>query len=123
MNQLTHPLIFKQIKQNTQEITSPYAVIDIPLLVDREGNISSHYRQLIDRILVVEAPPKLQIKRLVQRNGLSPDEAKLRLKAQASNEQRRRLADDLLVNDQSILHLNQCLHDLHNRYLDLANKV
>ncbi len=122
LNRLSHPLIFKQIRQYAQKITSPYAVIDIPLLVDLQGNISPQYRQLVDRILVIETSPETQLKRLAQRDGLNQDEAKLRLKAQASNEQRRLVADDLIINNQSMKHLNQCLNDLHHCYLDLANK-
>jgi len=122
LNQLSHPLIFKQIKQSARRVTSPYTVIDIPLLVDLKGHISSHYRQLIDRILVIEASPEIQLKRLAQRDGLNQDEAKLRLKAQSSNEQRRLVADDLIINNQSMKHLNQCLNDLHHCYLELTNK-
>jgi dephospho-CoA kinase len=71
----------------------PDAVVvhDVPLLVET-GQASSY-----DLVLVVEADPATRVSRLVQR-GLTAEDARARMAAQASDEQRRAVADVVLDN-------------------------
>ena len=74
----------------------PDAVVvhDVPLLVET-GQAASY-----DLVLVVEADPGTRVARLVQR-GLTEDDARARIAAQATDEQRRAVADVVLDNSGS----------------------
>ncbi|MGY1856288.1 dephospho-CoA kinase [Modestobacter sp. SYSU DS0290] len=67
-------------------------VQDVPLLVET-GQAGSH-----DLVLVVEAPVDTRVSRLVER-GLTEDDARARIASQATDEQRRAVADVVLSND------------------------
>ena len=65
---------------------------DVPLLVE-QGMVD-----LFDCVVVVEAPFALRIAHLEER-GLSREEAESRMASQADDEERRRIADVLLLNN------------------------
>lgn len=72
----------------------PHAVVvhDVPLLVET-GQQSSY-----DLVLVVDVPTQVQIDRLVEHRGMSEDEARARVAAQASRRQRLAAADVVIDN-------------------------
>lgn len=80
LNSIVHPAIFSEWCRCTQEIkeTHPEAIIisDAPLLIE-EG-----MQPLFDVVMLVYIPQEEQILRLMRRNGLSHEEAQLRLRAQ-----------------------------------------
>jgi dephospho-CoA kinase len=89
---IVHPLV----RARTAELIAaapPDAVVvnDVPLLVET-GQASSY-----DLVLVVEADPATRISRLVRR-GLTVEDARARIAAQASDAQRRAVADVVLDN-------------------------
>jgi dephospho-CoA kinase len=89
---IVHPLV----RARSVELVAaapPDAVVvnDVPLLVET-GQAGSY-----DVVLVVEAPEETRVARLVQR-GLSEADARARIAAQASDEQRRAVADVVLDN-------------------------
>jgi dephospho-CoA kinase len=92
LDALVHPLV----RQRTAELVvaapaDAVVVNDVPLLVET-GQASSY-----DVVLVVEADPELRVARLVQR-GLTEQDARARIDAQATDEQRRVVADVVLDN-------------------------
>ena len=96
---------------------SPYAIAAIPLLAEGGGRIAYPW---LDRILVVDAPPALQKSRLMQRDGIDAALAERMIAAQASRTQRLALADDLVVNDESLALLQEAAEELDARYRALA---
>ncbi|WP_166534426.1 dephospho-CoA kinase [Blastococcus xanthinilyticus] len=93
LDALVHPLV----RRRSAEIVAaapPDAVVvnDVPLLVET-GQASSY-----DLVLVVETDPEIRVARLIGR-GLPEDDARARIAAQASDEQRRAVADVVLHND------------------------
>ncbi len=70
------------------------AVYDVPLLV--EGQM----QDLFDLVVVVEADLELRLERLAER-GMERDEALARIASQATDEQRRAVADVVLINSRS----------------------
>jgi len=73
-------------------------VYDVPLLV--ENGLAPQY----DLVVVVEAPEQLRRDRLAAR-GLPPTDAAARIAAQATDEQRRAVADVVIVNDGTLAEL------------------
>lgn len=116
---ILHPLIRQVSAERCRAAVSPYVILAVPLLVE-----SGAYRQRCDRILVVDCPENLQIERVVARSGMSADEVRVIMAAQASRQQRLAAADDVVVNDAACSKLGAEVDALHQKYLVLlAEKV
>jgi dephospho-CoA kinase len=93
---IVHPLVRRRAAElelaARQADQSAVVVHDVPLLVET-GQAASY-----DLVLVVEAPEAVRVPRLVAR-GLPEDDARARIAAQATDEQRRAVADAVLRND------------------------
>jgi dephospho-CoA kinase len=89
---IVHPLVRARAGE-VAAAAPPDAVLvnDVPLLVET-GQAASY-----DLVLVVEADPETRVARLVQR-GLTAEDARARIAVQASDEQRRAVADVVLDN-------------------------
>lgn len=104
LNQLMHPSIRQQMLDEAdayERSGHALVVFDIPLLL--EGD----WRTLFDRVVVVYCPENMQLRRLMQRNDLSEEEAYARIHSQLSIEQKKELADDVFFNDGSLDSLYQ----------------
>ncbi len=117
LEQILHPLIRKRSNEYLEELSTPYAILSIPLLI--EAGLTSS----VDRILVVDCPEHTQIERICNRDGISPDKARAILASQCSRNQRLSVADDILDNDQPLEEIKQRVESLHNSYLSLAQKT
>lgn len=111
---ITHPLIRARLLQWRDAQRAPYCVLDVPILVE------SGLAAIVDRILVVDAPPTLQAQRLMARDGIGEDLAQRMLAAQASREQRLARADDVILNAGPPQAVRDGVAQLHAFYLDLA---
>ena len=114
---ILHPLIREQLTGQCRAATSPYAVAMVPLLTEGGGRKTYPW---LDRILVVDAPPTLQKSRLMQRDGIDEALAERMIAAQATRTQRLALADDIVVNDGDVAHLQAAIKELDARYRVLA---
>ena len=97
-----HPLIYDEIVRLSAKEESkkaPY-FIDIPLFFE------SH-RYAIAKSLVVYTPPDKQLKRLMQRNHYTQEEAQLRINAQIAIEEKRTRATYLIDNSATLLELEE----------------
>ena len=100
LNRTTHPRIADRAAELMAAApTDAVVVYDIALLVEQE------LTQGWDLILVVEAPAEQRIERLRRDRDMSPEEIKARMAAQASDEQRRQVADVVLANDGDLAQL------------------
>ncbi|MFY9328799.1 MAG: dephospho-CoA kinase [Georgfuchsia sp.] len=97
---------------------APYAVMVIPLLVE-----SGNYRNRLDRIVIVDCPEDLQVKRVMARNGLAAAEVEAIMAAQASRQARLAVADDVILNDADLATLQAQVEVLHAKYCALADKM
>ena len=95
LNDITHPAIRSVMAERIAEQTGTdkVVVVDIPLLA--EGGPSAYG---LSGVIVVDAPVEVAIRRLVDGRGLSDADARGRVAAQASREDRRRLADVVIDN-------------------------
>jgi dephospho-CoA kinase len=96
LNAIVHPLVGRRMAE-LAAAAPPGAVIvhDIPLLVENGRDRG------FDAVIVVEAPLEVRLSRLLAR-GMSEQDARERMAAQATDEQRRAVADELIVNDGSL---------------------
>ncbi|EKO3810005.1 dephospho-CoA kinase [Vibrio harveyi] len=116
VNGLLHPMIREKMLEDLEQVTSDYALLVVPLLV--ENKLDS----LCDRVLVVDVEPQTQISRTVKRDNVSEEQAKAILASQASREQRLALADDVVKNNPDDPDLLLQITDLHEKYLAMCKK-
>jgi dephospho-CoA kinase len=111
---ILHPLIRADMEHRATVASGPYVVMAIPLLIEGGG------RERVDRVLVVDVDEEVQLKRLMERDGGTMEQAKAILAAQASRAARLQLADDVLHNVGSLSELRHAVDQLHRRYVGLA---
>ncbi|MFE7132041.1 dephospho-CoA kinase [Streptomyces sp. NPDC057638] len=94
LNGIVHPLV-RARSQELARSAGPGAVVvhDVPLLT--ENGLAPLY----ELVIVVDASPETQLDRLVHRRGMTESEARARMAAQATREQRRAIADVVIDND------------------------
>ncbi|MBC8946088.1 dephospho-CoA kinase [Xenorhabdus indica] len=117
LNSLLHPLIHAETQQQLNQVSYPYVIWVVPLLI--ENNLT----HLADRILVVDVPPEIQISRTITRDGISREQVENILAAQASRQERLEKADDVILNDQKKQDLTARIIELHQKYLKQAELV
>lgn len=113
LEHLLHPLVYQEMHRQIQKAPSPYCILVIPLLFETKAE------KFVDRILVVDSPEKLQIKRIQKRDKISAAEIKKICASQISRAERLARADDIIHNDQSIENLQKQVIKLHKKYLAL----
>lgn len=111
---ILHPRIHAQLMARAAELRAPYCVFVIPLLIESRADYA------IGRLLVVDVDEDVQLKRVVAR-GLSDDQARKMIAAQASRAERLQRADDVIENRSSIADLEAQVGKLHEKYLALAH--
>jgi dephospho-CoA kinase len=96
LNGIVHPLVAKRrselIASAVNDRKNPVIVEDIPLLVE------SGMAPMFPLVIIVNADEDLRVKRLIEHRGFSEEDARARIAAQATEEQRRAVADVWLDN-------------------------
>lgn len=113
---ILHPLILARVRQRLSLSRAPYVVLVVPLLLEAWQD----YRDLVDRVLVVDCDEALQVRRVMLRDGIGEALARNMLAAQAGRQARLAMADDVLDNGGDLDELARRVRDLHARYLELA---
>lgn len=101
LNAIVHPAVVRELTEglrSLQLLERPprVAVIDVPLLAEAPA-----IAELADRVLAIEAPEGTRVARCVER-GMSERDCRDRMARQAPDEERRQIADSVLVNDGSL---------------------
>lgn len=115
---ILHPLIRAESRARIAAADRPYVVVVVPLLLE-----TGAYRDLIDRVLVVDCTEERQMRRAVERSGLSEDDVRAIMAAQLARAERLARADDVLPNDGSMEDLRRQVNELHSGYLNLARNA
>lgn len=105
-----HPLIREKMREFINTVKSPYCICVIPLLAESTGI------DYIDRILVIDTPMDLQIARAKKRDHVTAADIQKIIDAQASQEKRLAIADDMIINDSDLKSLEKKIQQLHERY-------
>jgi dephospho-CoA kinase len=117
LNAITHPLIAErttELFRRAVEAGAEVLVHDVALLV--ENGLTRDY----DAIVVVAATPATQLDRLVRQRGMSQDEARARIAAQASLEDKLAVATHVIRNDGPIEELAPQVERVWSALLDAA---
>ena len=111
---ILHPLIRARTLAKLAELESPYALVAVPLLVE------TNFGELVDRILVIDAPESAQLERLMRRDAIPKPEAVEMIRAQVDRATRLKVAHDIIDNSGTTEATRRQVELAHRRYLDLA---
>ncbi|MER6107358.1 dephospho-CoA kinase [Streptomyces hirsutus] len=107
LNSIVHPLVGARSRELEEAAAEDAVVVhDVPLLT--ENDLASLY----DLVIVVDASTETQLERLVGRRGMSEEDARARMAAQATREQRRKIADIVIDNDVPLDELTRRVKDI-----------
>lgn len=102
LNAIVHPLVrewmlaAERTAVQAADPPGPVIVHDVPLLAESRGKGG------FDLVVVVDVPTEVQVERLVRLRGMTPEQARARIAAQASREQRLAVADVVIDNSGSL---------------------
>ncbi len=120
LNKMIHPEIKREIDRRRREIgkDDPDAMVllDAALLIE-----TGTFREM-DKIIVVSASKENQIRRLVDREGLSLGEAKRRIRAQMPLEEKLKYADYVINTNGSLEDIRKQVSRIHGELKDIRGK-
>ncbi|MEF9903142.1 dephospho-CoA kinase [Streptomyces sp. P9-A2] len=115
LNSIVHPLVGARSRELEEAAAEDVVVVhDVPLLT--ENGLASLY----DLVIVVDASTGTRLERLVGRRGMSEEDARARMAAQATREQRREIADIVIDNDVPLDELARRVKDV---WADLVRRA
>lgn len=94
---LTHPSVIKEVKRLITEIKSPVIVVEAIKLF--ESGLADECQS----VWVVTTPPESQLRRLVERRRMAPDQAKQRIRAQGSQREKAIKANVIIDNSGALV--------------------
>jgi dephospho-CoA kinase len=106
LESIIHPMVRAAIARKISDVTWPYCIVVIPLLFE------AGQQDLVDRILVIDIPTRLQIARAAHRDQTSTAAIQQIIGSQTPASERRARADDIIDNTGQ-------LEDLKNRIIEL----
>ena len=97
LNSLVHPIVKEEFNNWCKKQTSPYIIKEAAILFESNSHIG------LDAVICVSAPLDLRMRRLLNRDDYSKKEIKKRIENQISQEEKEKLSDYIIVNDEKDL--------------------
>jgi dephospho-CoA kinase len=117
LEKLLHPLIYKKMLEQIQNCKSLYCILVLPLLYETKVKA---FCKLVDQILVVDAPIKCRVARIVKRDQIKYSDAINIIRAQTVRETRIKFSDDVIKNNGSLAELQKKVRYLHRKYSSMT---
>ena len=115
LEEIVHPIVQNGILSFINNSNSIYRIIIVPLIA--ETNTSSFY----DRVLAIDCKKEIQIERASKRDNSNEEQILKIIQSQASSEDRNKIANDVVENNDTKGEFLMNLEDVHKKYLILAN--
>jgi dephospho-CoA kinase len=116
LNALVHPAVFRAFdKWLAIHHDAPYIIKEAALLFETKSYT------MCDLSVLVVSPEASRVRRVIARDGISQDEIVLRMKRQFSDEQKMKLADHILFNDENQLLIPQIL-ELDQQFITIGKQ-
>ena len=117
MNALVHPAVRQDFRHwADQHSEVPYVIEEAAILFESGAHLG------LDQTVLVHAPVEVRIGRVMERDGCDRDSVLRRMGHQWSEEELRKLADHVIVNDGQQMLLPQVI-ELHNKLLKEDNQL
>ena len=114
LESLLHPKIGEHINEELNHASSAYSILVSPLLLETQQ------QELCSRILVVDVPEELQIKRTLLRDKVPREQVEKIMNSQMKRKERLQRADDIISNTGTKIDLENKVLDLHQKYVELS---
>ncbi|MFD3377977.1 MULTISPECIES: dephospho-CoA kinase [unclassified Streptomyces] len=115
LNSIVHPLVGARSRELEEAAAEDSVVVhDVPLLA--ENGLAPLY----DLVIVVDASPETQLDRLVRLRGMTEEDARARMAAQATRDKRLEIADVVIDNDVPLETLQRRVRDV---WADLVRRA
>lgn len=102
---ILHPLVKEEIlsffRFEQENVSDKMAFVSVPLLFE------AGFETLFDKVILVYADDEIRIKRLMQRNDLTEEQAKTRLNLQNSQNDKIHLSDFVIYNSKTFQTLRE----------------
>lgn len=119
LESIVHPEVFRGLADTLERHrdTNSVVVFDAPLIVE-----TGFHRQS-DLVVVIDAPFDVQVARATAQRGLDPEEARARIAAQTSPDERAAVADVIIRNDGSLQDLERQVDALWEELRDRSARA
>ncbi|QEM11845.1 dephospho-CoA kinase [Mucilaginibacter rubeus] len=116
LNALVHPAVFRAFDSfDNKHKDAPYVIREAAILFE-----SGSYK-MCDRAIMITAPLETRIARVIERDGISRADVESREARQLSQDEKIKLANDIIINDGKQLVIPQVIA-LHELYLSIAHQ-
>lgn len=115
---ILHPMVRERARAAIAAAPQQYVILVVPLLIE-----TGAYRDLIQRVLVVDCSERRQLARAMSRTRMPAAEVRAIMAAQLPRAERLKHADDVLDNDGGMNALRRQVADLHAGYLERARRL
>ena len=115
LNSIVHPVTIADADKWMQRQTAPYIIKEAALMFESDAH--NH----VDYVIGVSAPEQMRIQRTMQRDGISETAVAARINKQMNEEEKLKLCDFIINNDETQLLIPQVLQ-LHEKFLALSKK-
>lgn len=109
LNEIVHPIVikrFNELKEKYEKEGHETVIFDCPLLLEE------HLENLVDTVLLVYVKEEEQIRRIMERDKMSTDEALMRINSQMAQEEKKKLSDVIIDNSGSLENLRLQVENL-----------
>ncbi len=116
LNALVHPVTINDASNWLQQQTTPYAVKEAAIIFE------SGIEKFLDYVIGVYAPAPLRIQRVMERDNISREAVTARMNRQMNEEEKMRLCNFVITNDEQQLLIPQVLA-LHEKLITAPDKA
>jgi len=115
LNALVHPAVFRAFDVWEAQVSPevPYTLKEAALLFESESY------KMVDTTILVTAPLQIKLDRVTARDGVSADQVKARMDKQFSDDEKIKMANHFIINDEAHSIIQQVLA-LHKQFLEIA---
>ncbi len=92
LNKILHPVIIKEVLQAIKDSAKEVCIVVAPLLIE------AGLHQMVDEVWLIHAPVDIQTRRLMEREGISKEEALRMIRSQLPAEEKLAHADRVFEN-------------------------
>ena len=112
LEEISHPAINELMDQSVDALERPDVIVIYDMAVLVESRLGYDTRHPYEVVVVVEAPMAERLNRLESQRGIKPDDALARIESQASDEERRAVAQFLIANGGDLATLTDATTEL-----------
>lgn len=114
MNAIVHPKVASHFKRWIKKQAAPYCIKEVAILFENGSYVNC------DKVITVIAPLEIRISRVLQRDQTTTSKIKAIIKNQWQDQERMKLSDYVISNDNNLQHLKSQVNEIHQKLLVYA---